>query len=130
MFDILYPILKLFGYTFVLFDIDKLGELNEQLGYHKVNSMLKLNLRYAWNINRMGDLIFRYFSGDEFIIAIKGNYDDAKIACNRLQNKFNLNNISATYVISNNVKKASDIMTIVKPKHSQGLRGCVITINF
>lgn len=70
-FNLMYLILKLMGYTFIVGDIDSFKAHNSKHGHGKVNRMVYRSIRAFFSKGRLGDLVFRLYSGDEFIIATR-----------------------------------------------------------
>ena len=70
-FNIMYPILKTLGYTFIAGDIDKFKAWNTAHGHETVNLIVYRSIRRFFSTGRLGDLVFRLYSGDEFIIAVR-----------------------------------------------------------
>ena len=121
--DLLYPVLSRTGYNFIVFDIDGLGEMNGKLGYDVADSIIRNSLRKFWRRLRIGDIIFRHYSGDEFSVAIYGDIDAAYVAACRAQETLAEFNICATYVVHSNPYTASTILAAMKPKGEVGERG-------
>lgn len=76
-FNILYPVLKTLGYSFLFGDVDHFKAFNSQYGHEAVNAMVKAAIRAFL---RSGDIVFRIYSGDEFIIATRSKDTDTIIA--------------------------------------------------
>lgn len=69
-FNLMYPVLRTLGYTFIACDVDKFKQLNTTYGHERVNHLVKGAIR---RFSRGGDLVFRVYSGDEFIIATRSH---------------------------------------------------------
>jgi len=113
---LLQPILAIGGYTFVFADLDKFGQVNDRVGYEQANQMVRSSLR---RFSRNGDLalVFRYFSGDEFLIAVHGNRQAAHKVAGRMQAAFQANGLSATIGISYAAEQAIHLVQQAKPKN-------------
>lgn len=123
LLDLLWPFFKLAAskYTFVFADIDRLGQANANLGYEKVNQLVQSSLRSFW---RSGDLalVFRYFSGDEFLVAVHGDKDAGVKVAERLQKAFAEQGLSITVGVNSFASQAIWLVQMAKPK--TGPRPC------
>ena len=115
LLNLLQPVLKMSGYTFVFADLDRFGQVDARIGYEGANRLVRTSLRSFW---RSGDLalVFRYFSGDEFLVAVHGDQNAAHKVAERLQAAFNAHELSATFGISNQVEQAISLVQEAKPK--------------
>lgn len=118
-FDLAKPILLAAGYRFILLDIDGMGRLNAVHGYEEVNLRIKKSMR-RFTGNRMGDIVFRYYSGDELVIACRGN---VYVAARHLQEALAKHDISATYMCGTDIGVMAAELCTVKPKDKVGGRG-------
>lgn len=85
-FNLMYPVLKVLGYTFIAGDIDNFKGANTKYDYEVVNRMVYSSIRTFFSLGRIGDMVFRIYSGDEFFIATKSKDVDALIT--RVQKSF------------------------------------------
>lgn len=102
-FDILYPLLRMLGYSFIMGDIDKFKAVNSTYGYQRANHLVNNSIRSFW---RSGDMVFRYYSGDEFVVAIHG---DVHAAAARLQQSFFTYGLSITVEASSTVSMGATL---------------------
>lgn len=102
-FDLLYPILRFLGYSFIMGDIDKFKVVNSTYGYQRANHLVSSSIRSFW---RSGDIVFRYYSGDEFVVAIHG---DVQAAAMRLQQAFIKQGLSITVETSTAVSMGATL---------------------
>lgn len=111
--------------SIVFLDIDHMHELNQSLGYAKVDQ----RLRRAFSTVRKDELLGRWYSGDELILLVPSS--EAYQAALRLKSALNLEGIQATFGItkaegeflSDVVKSAS---ALVQDAKFQGNRGTII----
>lgn len=61
--------------SYIFLDLDKLHDLNEAYGHAVVDRMIKTSFNQfrRMSLMRMPDFIFRYYSGDEFLIIVFGS---------------------------------------------------------
>ena len=115
LFDVVHPLLKVLGYCFVFLDIDHFGHVNEEYGYAGANSLVRESLR-SFRRSRDLAMVCRYFSGDEFVIAVRGS-DNAYVVARRLRDAFLRREMSVTVGISPaSVQGAVALVQQAKPK--------------
>lgn len=96
-FNLMYPILRKLGYSFLAGDIDKFKAHNTAHGHEEVNRMVARSVRRFFQCCRLGDIVFRLYSGDEFIIATKARNTEAMIS--NIQSSFAVEGMSITLVL-------------------------------
>jgi hypothetical protein len=114
------------GYTFIFLDLDHFGQVNARLGYEQANRLVRRSLRSFW---RSGDvvLVFRIFSGDELLVAVRTDLPGARRVAGRLQGALAGSGLSATMGIAARPEAAADLVRQAKPKEGpRPLEGGVI----
>ena len=96
-FNIMYPVLKVLGYTFIAGDIDKFKAWNTRLGHEAVNHIVYGSIRRLFSMCRLGDMVFRLYSGDEFIIAVRTN--DTQAVITHVAEAFAVEGMTITLVV-------------------------------
>jgi GGDEF domain-containing protein len=123
---LLIPLLRISAYSFIFIDLDHFGQVNERCGYEQANDLVRKSIRSFW---RSGDLllVFRYFSGDELMVAVHSDLSGAVVAAMRLQAAMRANGLSGTIGISSNPEGALALVQQAKPKEGpRPLEGSVI----
>ena len=114
-FDMLYPILKLAGYKFIAGDVDNFKSHNSTHGHEAVNAMVKNSIRRFFSRRGLGDLVFRVYSGDEFIVATRGN---VHIVAERLVKAFSAQGMNLTTDVITDNLDTSMVKILAKKKAS------------
>ena len=96
-FNLMYPMLRKLGYTLLAGDIDKFKAHNTAHGHEEVNRMVARSVRRFFQCCRLGDIVFRLYSGDEFIIATKARNTEAMIS--NIQSSFAAEGMTITLVV-------------------------------
>lgn len=115
--------------SYIIFiDIDHMHELNERLGYEKVNEIIRASIhgRDVVKKERRALDIGRWFSGDEIVIIIRDG-DPVKYAKSLLR-EMHRNGISGTFGIATvtsddlaiNVRAAMDLVQCAKMNDRRG----------
>lgn len=114
-YDVLLPILKALGYQFVFADIDRFKKVNTDLGYERANQLVQGSIRRFW---RSWDFtfVFRYYSGDEFAIAVK---DSANVVADRIVQAFVYEGLSITVIVADEGVSLEEIKARLSNKYSQ-----------
>ena len=68
-------------------DIDHFKAINDQLGHHTGDEVLKTVGAILNELTRKGDYVFRW-GGDEFLVLLSATGEDAKIKCNQIRRAF------------------------------------------
>lgn len=102
-------------------DIDGLGKANAAIGYVVVDNLIEKTMR---NVTR-SDFAFRYYSGDEFVFALKRG-SDINAFWSRLNSVLADGNMSITGVVFTDLDDAKIKLAAAKPKDSRGKRGQLI----
>ncbi|MDA3953322.1 MAG: GGDEF domain-containing protein [Bacteroidales bacterium] len=94
------------SFVFVLIDIDRFKNFNDNYGYDKADILLQEFVNITKGFIRKSDLFFRYKNGDEFVIIFNNiGIKEAQEVGNRLRrvianNAFELNNQQVNLTIS------------------------------
>ena len=74
------------SFAFVLIDIDRFKNYNEQFGYDKADEVLQEFVNTTKNFIRKSDTFYRYKNGDEFALVLNNvEIEEAKEIGNRLR---------------------------------------------
>jgi hypothetical protein len=126
LMHLLVPFLRISAYSFIFIDLDHFGQVNERYGYEQANHLVRSSIRSFW---RSGDLllVFRYFSGDELMVAVHCGLAGALATGRRLQAALQMNGLSGTIGVSNAPEGALALVQQAKPKKGpRPLEGSVI----
>lgn len=121
--EIFHPVLMRTGFVFGFFDLDKLHELNDQLGYEEVDTRIAAAMGAA-QVRRdcrrfSSNYMFRYYSGDEFAVAMSPN--DMRFYIVRLQRAFAAQGLGFTMAIALNLSDARGRVQMIKRAGYRGI---------
>lgn len=110
-------------YTVIFLDLDKMHDLNEQLGYAEVDR----RIREAFACLRRSEVCGRWYSGDEIALILP--HHEARLATRRIQAALTSLGLSATFGVRAcdsrdllaNVKAASALVQQSKQQNRRGV---------